>query len=57
MEVVPPGLRKEVVDVTALLDRILVWFASHGVTVGRVMTDNGSAYKSRLFASALTPMA
>jgi transposase InsO family protein len=31
----------------------LAWFASHGVVVERVMTDDGSAYRSRLFASAL----
>ena len=40
-------------DATAFLNRSLAWFASHGVTVERVMTDNGSAYKSRLFAAAL----
>ena len=34
----------------AFLDRALAWFASHGVTVQRVMTDNGSAYRSRDFA-------
>ena len=31
----------------------LAWFASHGVVVERVMTDNGSAYRSKLFARAL----
>ena len=30
----------------SFLDRALVWFAGHGVTVQRVMTDNGSAYRS-----------
>ena len=40
-------------DATAFLDRSLAWFASLGVTVERVMTDNGSAYKSKLFAAAL----
>jgi transposase InsO family protein len=28
------------------LERALGWFARHGVTVERVMTDNGSAYRS-----------
>ena len=40
-------------DATAFLDRSLAWFASHGITVERVMTDNGSAYKSKMFAAAL----
>jgi transposase InsO family protein len=38
---------------TAFLERALVFFASHGVNVERVMTDNGSAYKSHLFRAAL----
>jgi transposase InsO family protein len=29
------------------LERAVAWFARHGVTVERVMTDNGSAYRSR----------
>ena len=28
------------------LDRAVAWFAAHGVTVERVMTDNGSGYVS-----------
>lgn len=35
------------------LTRALDWFAHLGVQVERVMTDNGSAYRSRLFAQAL----
>jgi len=46
-----PSERKE--DATTFLETSLVWFASHGVTVQQVMTDNGSAYKSRMFAAAL----
>ena len=38
---------------TAFLEQALAWFRAHGVTAQRVMTDNGSAYKSRLFASAI----
>lgn len=38
---------------TAFLMQALDWFHAHGVTVQRVMTDNGSAYRSRLFASAV----
>jgi len=41
------------VDTTAFLERALAWLARHGVTVQRVMTDNGSAYRSKLFARAL----
>jgi hypothetical protein len=29
------------------------WFALHGVTVHRVLTDNGIGYRSRLFGAAL----
>ena len=46
-----PSERKE--DATAFLESSLAWFSSHGVVVERVMTDNGSAYKSRMFAAAL----
>jgi transposase InsO family protein len=40
-------------DTTRFLERALAWLARHGVTVQRVMTDNGSAYRSKLFARAL----
>lgn len=46
-----PSERKE--DTTAFLQRALAWLGQHGVTVERVMTDNGSAYRSKLFAQAL----
>ncbi len=36
------------------LERALGWFAGQGVTVERVMTDNGSAYLSKAFRAALT---
>ena len=36
----------------AFLDRALAWFARHGVTVERIMTDNGSAYRSHDFRHA-----
>ncbi|MCP8941164.1 IS481 family transposase, partial [Alsobacter sp. SYSU M60028] len=40
-------------DATAFLERALAFFARHGVAVERVMTDNGSGYRSRLFAAAI----
>jgi transposase InsO family protein len=46
-----PSERKE--DATAFLQRALAWLGRHGVNVERVMTDNGSAYRSKLFAKAL----
>jgi transposase InsO family protein len=46
-----PSERKE--DTTAFLQRALAWLSRHGVTVERVMTDNGSAYRSKLFVKAL----
>jgi transposase InsO family protein len=33
--------------------RAQAFFAGHGITVRRVLTDNGSCYRSRLFADAL----
>ena len=46
-----PDDRKE--SATAFLARSLAFFGQHGVTVERVMTDNGSAYRSREFAVAI----
>lgn len=40
-------------DAVAFLERALAWYARLGVTVERVMTDNGSAYRSKRFAQAL----
>lgn len=40
-------------DTTAFLERALTWLGRRGVRVQRVMTDNGSAYRSKLFANAL----
>jgi transposase InsO family protein len=45
-----PDERQE--SAVAFLARALAWFASLGVTVERVMTDNGSAYKSHAFRDA-----
>jgi transposase InsO family protein len=36
----------------AFLDRALAWFARHRVRIERVMTDNGSAYRSHAFRRA-----
>jgi transposase InsO family protein len=47
-----PSERKE--DATNFLQRALTWFGRYGVTVERVMTDNGSAYRSQLFRQALS---
>jgi transposase InsO family protein len=38
---------------TGFLLRALRWFRAHGIRAERVMTDNGSAYRSRRFAKAL----
>lgn len=42
---------------TRFLMRALRWFKARGVRVERVMTDNGSCYRSRLFAKALRRLA
>ena len=38
------------------LARAVAWFATHHVTVARVLTDNGACYRSRDFATALGPV-
>jgi len=45
-----PDEKKE--SAVAFLDRALTWFAGLGVSVERVMTDNGSAYRSDLWRQA-----
>lgn len=45
-----PDEKKE--TATAFLLRALAWFAEHGIIVERVMTDNGSAYSSKLWRRA-----
>ena len=37
--------------------RALAWFAAHGVTVRRLMTDNGPAYRSQLFSRVCSSLA
>jgi transposase InsO family protein len=41
------------VTAAAFLERALGFFAKRGITVARVMTDNGSPYVSRVFTGAL----
>jgi len=48
-----PDERKE--TASAFWVRACAFFASHGITVTAVMTDNGSCYRSRAFAAALGP--
>jgi transposase InsO family protein len=46
-----PSLGSE--DACGFVERALAWYARLGITVERVMTDNGSAYVSKRFASTL----
>ena len=46
--------RKE--SVTAFLQRAVAWFADHGIRVERLMTDNGSGYRSKLHRKACDAM-
>ena len=50
-----PDEKKE--STLAFLGRALDWFARHGVAVERVMTDNGSAYRSHDFRNRLAQAA
>jgi transposase InsO family protein len=38
--------------VTGFLRRVVAWFHKRGIRVERVLTDNGSGYRSKLFATA-----
>jgi transposase-like protein len=38
---------------SAFWQRAAAWFAGHGITVTEVLTDNGSCYRSHLFAETL----
>ncbi len=40
---------EKAVTAVAVLYRAVAWFAERGVTVERVLSDNGSAYKSHLW--------
>ena len=40
------------VTATAVLQRAVAWFADRGVTARRVITDNGSCYRSRIWSQA-----
>ncbi|MCT2588338.1 IS481 family transposase, partial [Actinophytocola gossypii] len=39
-----------------VLQRALAWFADHGVTVERVLSDNGSCYRSHAWRDACTTL-
>jgi transposase InsO family protein len=41
---------------TAVLRRAVAWFADRGVTTRRVLSDNGSAYKSHLWRDTCTEL-
>src|SRR3954470_7514143 len=49
-EILTDERQETVVDFWA---RAQAWFTDRGITVARVLTDNGSAYRSKLFAAAL----
>ena len=44
------------ITAVGFLRRAAAWFAEQGVTVERVMTDNGSCYRSKNFAAALAEL-
>ena len=48
-EILPDEKKASAID---FLDRALAWFLRYGVVVERVMTDNGSAYRSDAFRIA-----
>jgi len=53
VEVLPDEQKQTTAD---FLKRAVEWFRELGVVTRRVLTDNGSAYKSRLFASTCSEL-
>jgi transposase InsO family protein len=51
VEILPNETAKTCV---AFLERAIAWFAVRGVTVQRIMTDNGPGYRSKLHARTIT---
>ena len=51
VEVLPD---QRTVTCIGFLNRAIAWFAAHGITIERVMTDNGSAYVSKAWAQHCT---
>jgi transposase InsO family protein len=51
VEILPNQTAKTCVE---FLERAIAWFADRGVTVERVMTDNGPGYRSKLHARTIT---
>ncbi len=51
VEVLPD---EKAVTATGFTRRAVAWFASHGITVEAVMTDNGSCYISHLYRDTLS---
>ena len=49
-EVLPDELA---VTAVAFLQRAVAWYAAHGIRIESVMTDNGGAYRSRLWRASL----
>ena len=43
---------EQAVTVSAFMRRAMTWFLARGVSVQRVLTDNGSGYRSHVFAAA-----
>ena len=50
-----PDEKKE--SATAFLEAAIAWYKSLGITVERVMTDNGSCYRSKAFKKACAALA
>jgi transposase InsO family protein len=48
VEVLPD---EKAITSVGFLERAIAWFAERGITVERVMTDNGAPYKSRLWTA------
>ncbi len=41
------------IEIAAATERALRWFAAHGITVERILTDNGSAYRTQTYDALL----
>ena len=41
--------KENMINCVAFLDRAMAWFAERGITVERILTDNGNGYRSQLW--------
>src|SRR5262245_18775391 len=52
----PAACRREMLGGTRTRSRSVAWFAAHGVTIERILTDNGVGYRSHKWRDGCTEL-